>query len=95
MHARAHAHAGCARWPHSHRDAGLDLPLWMSILPSSGAYAADEAAAAARALLLRILRYDRTRLAACPSGRPSPITPSGVPPGQAVSVPTGLLTLLC
>jgi hypothetical protein len=48
----------------------MHLPLWMSIMPSSGAYAADEAAAAARALLLHIRCYDRTRLAACPTGRP-------------------------
>lgn len=47
----------------------MHLPLWMSIVPSSGAYAAGEAAAAARTLLPgHILRYHRSRLAACPNG---------------------------
>ena len=46
----------------------MHLPLWMSILRSSGGYAAGEAAAAARTLLPDTLRYHRSRLAACPNG---------------------------
>lgn len=48
----------------------MRLPLWISILRSSGPYPADEAAAAARTLLPDILRYHRSRLAACPNGTP-------------------------
>jgi hypothetical protein len=46
----------------------MRLPVWMSILRSSGAYPADEAAAAARTLLPDILRHHRSRPAACPNG---------------------------
>jgi hypothetical protein len=58
-------HAGCAPSatpPH----AEMHLPLRMSILRSSGAYAAGEAAAAARTLLPDTLRYHRGWLAALP-----------------------------
>jgi len=46
----------------------MHLPPRMRILRSSGAYAAGEAAAAARTLLPDTLRYHRRWLDACPNG---------------------------
>jgi hypothetical protein len=81
----------------------MHLPQWMSILRSSGAYAADGAPAAARMLLPDPLHYRRSGWPPAPTGTPSACpnghAPTkdvfGVPPGRALSVPTGLLTDPC
>lgn len=62
-------------------DAEMYLPLWMSILRSSGAYAADEAAATARTLLPDTCAATGAGWPAAPTRTPSPMTSSGVPPG--------------
>ena len=67
------------------------LPLWMSILRSSGAYAADEAAATARTLLPDTCAATASRLAACPNAHALTNDVFRSPAGRAVSVPAGLL----